>query len=116
MEIVKTPIRAQADIHQASNHGCTPLWIAAFPNHINVVRVLVNGKAKLDKFAMNGTIPCECNCKCKSCNRKRKEKSSLIYVAAQNGHIKFVLFLGDVKANLDKAEDMDGTTPLYIAW
>ena len=40
-----------------------------------------------------------------------------IYISAQNGLIKFVLFLGDVKAkaNLDKAEDMDGTTHLYIA-
>ena len=38
-------------------------------------------------------------------------------ISAQNGLIKFILFLGDVKAKaiLDKAEDMDGTTHLYIA-
>ena len=55
MEIVKALIRAGA--HKASNDGYTSLWIAASPNHIDMVRVLVNVKAKLDKVDMNGASP-----------------------------------------------------------
>jgi len=74
-----------------------------------VVRALVNVKDKLDNFSMNGTSPLSIAA---SHIRLEMMGKLLIMLLKTDSNSQF---LGDVKANLDKAEDSDGSTPLCIA-
>jgi len=75
-----------------------------------VVRALVNVKDKLDKFSKNGTSPLSIVASHIHLEMMGKLLPNVLLLKMDSNS----QFLGDAKANLDKAEDSDGPTPLYI--
>ena len=72
------------------------------------MRALVNVKDKLDKFSMNGTSPLSIAA---SHIRLEMMGQLLLMLLKTDSNSQF---LGDAKANIDKAEDSDGPAPLCI--
>jgi hypothetical protein len=75
-------------------YGQTPLHIAAFNDHINVAKLLLENKADVNAKANNGSTP--------------------LHLAAAKGNKDMVELLLDNKADVD-AKDNDGWSPLHSA-
>ncbi|MGI9214581.1 MAG: ankyrin repeat domain-containing protein, partial [Gammaproteobacteria bacterium] len=82
------------NINQPNVHGETPLFLGAYNGHVNIVKVLLEIRAKVDIPNNEGVTP--------------------LYISAQNGHVMTVKMLLEAKAEVNKKTN-DGVTSLYIA-
>ena len=97
LKCVSLLIEAGANKDQGTtNNRATPLFAAAYQEHLEVVRFLVESSANIDQGRTNdGATP--------------------LFIAAQNGHLDVVRFLVESGANKDQGRTNDGATPLLIA-
>jgi hypothetical protein len=83
-----------ANIDTAAEDGSTPLYKAAYNNHINVVKKLIKAGADVDKVNHDGWTP--------------------FYAAAVTNNTDVARELVKAGANIDKGAE-DGSTPLDVA-
>ena len=81
-------------MNKANTDGCTPLLIAAYNGHLNVVQALVAAEADVDKA-------------------KTDDGRTPLWTAAYEGHLDVVQALVAAKADVNKAAGE--WTPLRIA-
>ena len=75
------------DINLCKTNGRSPLWIASFHGHYEIVQMLMNHSHKMRKMSMvHGQLDVN------QCNSKG---FTPLFVAAQNGHTKIVTMLLD---------------------
>ncbi|XP_071178354.1 uncharacterized protein [Mytilus edulis] len=84
------------------NHCCTggisPLFFACQEGHTEVVQMLINNKADINKCRDNDGV-----------------SVSPLYIACENGHTEVVQMLINNKADINKCRDNDGVSPLFFA-
>ena len=90
-KILQSP---QVDINKASKDGFTPLYMACFHNHLNIVKLLLQKKAKI--------------------NKRHDDDITALYMACNFGLLNIVKELLYHKANSNLA-DNEGFTPLSVA-
>ena len=91
--MVKLLSGIEADTNKANDNGQTPLFIASYNGDVEVVKVLAESGADINK-ARYGQTP--------------------LYAASWIGHAEVVKVLAESGADINKANG-DGETPLYIA-
>ena len=95
-QTVKHLIRLKANINLLSaNTNITPLFIALQNNYVNVVRLLIEAKAKIDYLNSYGCAP--------------------IGIAAYNGYVDIVNLLIKARANINSVFGFSQITPLLLA-
>eukprot|EP00121_Abeoforma_whisleri_P004846 Awhi_evm1s4386 len=91
--------QSQTEKGQANHNELTPLYIASYKGHFDVVKCLiVDGKVDVDKTNNDGQTP--------------------LCIASYKGYLDAVkCLIVDGKADVDKADNNDniGQTPLFIA-
>ena len=88
-------MRGGASIDQASNNGCTPLYVASSQGHLEVVRELVRGGASINQASNDG-------------------RTSL-FIASSQGHVEVVrelLTAGADHTLVWNIDDQSKETPL----
>jgi ankyrin repeat protein len=81
-------------VNKANKHDQTPLYIASYYGHLEVIKALLGAEADVNKTANNGQTP--------------------LYLASYQGHVKVVQALLGVGAEVDKADNL-GRTPVISA-
>jgi len=95
LEQLKKAIDDGADINVARDDGVTPLLIAAYYGHLEIVQhLLAKEGIEVNKANNNGATP--------------------LSVAAKEGHFEVVKYLVEKNADVNKA-NKDGLTPLHVA-
>ena len=147
LEIVRLLVEAGADKDKAKNsgetpllvneiasvsvvHGSgeTPLYIASANGHLEVVRLLVEKGADMDKGRDNGLTPLLAACYAGHLeivrllveagadkDKVKNDGCTPLLVASITGHLEIVRLLIEAGADKDKADTTDCWTPLYIA-
>ena len=130
LEQLKKAIEEGDDVNKANSNGFTPLYVAAYRGHLEVVQhLLAQGGIDVNRANGNGATPLFIAAEQGhlevvqhlleqrgiDVNRAMNGGATPLYVAAQNGHLDVVEYLlaqGGIDVNA--ARD-DGVTPLLIA-
>ncbi len=91
---VRKLIEAGADVNVINKYGATPIYIASWKGFIDIVKLLLEARADVNK-AIKGVTP--------------------LFIASQEGHNEVVKLLLEAKANVNKARISNGVTPLWKA-
>jgi len=93
---VADAIAKNVNVNAADDQGQSPLWIACFYGHHEVVQLLLAANANVDvQASSNGYSP--------------------LWVACQEGYPEVVKLLASSGANINASSGPDGATPIYIA-
>jgi ankyrin repeat protein len=95
LEQLKKAIEEGDDVNKANSNGFTPLLIAAYRGHLDVVEYLVGKGADVNQANNNDVTP--------------------LFFAAQEGHLEVVQHLLKQRGIEVNKADNDGATPLYVA-
>eukprot|EP01083_Nonionella_stella_P140836 432752_1 len=93
-------------INESKTNGRSPLFIASFFGHHEIVDLLINHSHRMTKQRMNHGIL--------DVNQCDSKGFTPLFVAAQNGHTKIVTLLLRNAADVNQAEQR-GHTPLWIS-
>ncbi|MCP4370086.1 MAG: hypothetical protein GY797_18520 [Deltaproteobacteria bacterium] len=110
-----------------TNPGVTPLWIASQNCYSEVVRLLLEANADVNKTHVNGASPLHIASQNGhievvklllaanvDVNKANKDGFTSLFMASQNCHPEVVRLLLEANARMEKA-NKDGATPLYAA-
>eukprot|EP01083_Nonionella_stella_P039033 106149_1 len=93
-------------INESKTNGRSPLFIASFFGHHEIVDLLINHSHRMTKQRMNHGIL--------DVNQCDSKGFTPLFVAAQNGHTKIVTLLLRNAADVNQSEQ-SGRTPLWIS-
>lgn len=93
IETVRTLVESE-DVNEQNQAGETPLFAASSNGHVDVVNLLIEAGASVNRAKHKGTTP--------------------LWIASQEGYDSIVKLLIEKGANVNQAQH-NGTTPLYIA-
>ena len=86
-------LNAGCDINLTGHGQTTPLYIACFKGHLDIVRLLLENNCNIDQAMDDGRMP--------------------LYAACNQEHLDIVRLLLENKCNIDQAMDDDGRTLVY---
>jgi ankyrin repeat protein len=128
-DVVELLLRCGAKVIQAmTDKGTTSLYAAAQENHVEVVDLLLDGGADINKAQNTGETPLFVAAKKgrvemvghllgggADINKALDTGETPLFVAAKRGHVGVVGLLLDGNADVKQTRSSDGATPLYIA-
>ena len=127
---VKELLRRGADKDRLNYNNKSALYVACEKQHLNVVKILLEAKVKIDTKAEKDTTPVgvtvqngnkeilkallKAGADKNACPFDADPKWTLLHEACEQGHLQVVKFLTEEGATIDK-QDEDLSTPLMVA-
>lgn len=129
LDEIRLLIAKGADVNANNKYGLTPLFVASFTGHTEIVKLLLGSKADVNRADTSyGETPLSMASECghtevvkllltahADVNAANKKGTTALLKACTEGHGEIVRLLLQSKADVNATARSDGVTPLFMA-